>query len=203
MLGKIYKSAPPSPQRLPLTPGQPDFAWADEENGVVAIKHADEMLYVSLYWRARHAVNSLARVHHIEPHLSRIATVKTEVIFADSGQKWKRPDWTNFAFANGGIPYPVKIPSTHVGEQLPIAAVPPTLPFKPGQENPHAGRAQYYQLQCGPWFIAMNTTPDKTFPVHLPEGFSTPILGRAARKPVDFSQPVTLPPFTTLVLRMP
>jgi len=34
---------------------------------VVALKHGDDILYASLYWRARSAINHLARVHYIMP----------------------------------------------------------------------------------------------------------------------------------------
>ncbi|WP_328840482.1 hypothetical protein [Streptomyces europaeiscabiei] len=51
--------------KLPMTPGAPDFVFSDEENGLLAVKHGDEILYASLYWRARWGVNRLARVHHI------------------------------------------------------------------------------------------------------------------------------------------
>ena len=58
----LIKSQPISPHRLPMSEGQPDFVFSDEEDGVVAIKHGGEILYASLYcapdtastfWRGR------------------------------------------------------------------------------------------------------------------------------------------------------
>jgi len=72
---------PPSAQRLPLAPGQGDAVFSDEDDGVVVARHGDEILYASLYWRARNAVNSLARVHAIGPRYERIAVVAEEVEF--------------------------------------------------------------------------------------------------------------------------
>jgi hypothetical protein len=52
--------------RLPMTEGQPDFTWADEENGVLAIKHGDERLWVAPYWQAKQGtgINGIGRFHY-------------------------------------------------------------------------------------------------------------------------------------------
>ena len=42
---------PDTGYRLPMEPGSPNFAWADEEAGNVAIKNGDERLYMCLNWR--------------------------------------------------------------------------------------------------------------------------------------------------------
>lgn len=158
--------------RLPMTPGQPDFLFSDEENGVVAIKDGDETFYASLYWRARHGVNSLARIHYLTPTVERVATVREEVVFPDSGNVWKRPGWTIFGFGNGGghIRYPDAVPSLHEGELVPIAKFPGDETFRPGQEHPLAGRCEFYRLSYGPFEIGMNASPQKKFRFHLPEG---------------------------------
>ena len=64
-----------------MTPGQPDFVFSDEEDGVVAVKNGDEIFYASLYWRARNAVNFLARVHFTTPTMDRIAVVREDAQF--------------------------------------------------------------------------------------------------------------------------
>src|SRR5437016_5777372 len=79
---------PPTAARLPMEPDQPDFAWADEQGGAVALKHQDARLYLSLNWRrgfmggkrdAQHTqVNNLARVHFTTPAVDRIATMAME-----------------------------------------------------------------------------------------------------------------------------
>ena len=65
------KAQPPSPHRLPMSRGGGDYVFSDEEDGVLAVKRGDEILYVSLYWRARYGVNHLARVHSISPTFER------------------------------------------------------------------------------------------------------------------------------------
>ena len=154
--------------RLPMSWDQPDFVFSDEEDGVVAIKNGKEILYASLYWRARHAVNFLARVHYLTPEIDRIATVKQEIRFTSSGMEYTRPDWTNFGFANGGHRYPASYVSAHTGEKLPIARIPEGIPFKPGQENVHAGKGDFYQLRYGSYLIAMNASATESFDFTVP-----------------------------------
>ena len=123
-----------------MTPGQPDFVFADPEDGVLAVEHEGEILYSSLYWRARTAVNFLARVHSILPSHDRIAVVHEDTKFTPSGFNYVRPDWVNMGFGNGGISYPDGVHSAHSGEKLPIALVPAGTAFKLGDERPGRGR---------------------------------------------------------------
>ena len=166
---EAVKSQAPSPHRLPMSWDQPDFVFADEEDGVVAIKNGKEILYASLYWRARYAVNFLGRVHYLTPEVERVATVKLDTEFRPSGLDYVRPNWTNFGFANGGHRYPAEFVSAHAGEKLPIAKIPDGIAFKPGQENIHAGKGDFYQLRYGPYLIAMNTSADRSFDLTAPD----------------------------------
>jgi hypothetical protein len=166
---EAIKAQPPEAHRLPMSWDQPDFVFSDEEDGVIAIKNGKEILYASLYWRARHAVNFLGRVHYLTPEFDRIATVKLETEYTPSGMEYTRPDWTNFGFANGGSRYPAEYVSAHTGEKLPIARIPEGIAFKPGQENIHAGKGDFYQLRYGPYLIAMNMSADKTFELETPD----------------------------------
>ena len=183
--------------RLPMTDGQPDFVWSDEENGVVAVKHGDEMFYASLYWRARYALNFLARVHLIQPAYDRLAVVRQQTEFEDSGLRYERPDWINFGFGNGGPGYPEILHSAHAGEVLPIARLPPGLAFKPGQEHVLAGRGDFYTLDYGPYLVAMNCAarartgwPAPRAGVRLPRG-----------ERVEVGERLDLEPFSTVVIR--
>ena len=196
-----------------MTTGMPDFAWADEEDGVLALKIGyralhpagpyakddGEILYVSLYWRARHGINNLARVHHITPHFDRIAVVREETQFEPSGMEYKRPDWVNFGFANGGLRYPGDLHSAFAGEKLPIAKIPAGLAFKPGQENIHAGKASFYQLRYGRYLIGMNTTKEKSFVLPTP---TTPaqVPELVSGKPVSLTGRLSVGPRSTVVL---
>ncbi|MBA3936687.1 MAG: hypothetical protein H0X38_04435 [Planctomycetes bacterium] len=190
---------PPSALRLPMTPGQGDVAWSDEEDGVVAVHHGAEVFYASLYWRARYAVNFLARVHLVDPRGERIATVREDVRFTPDGHDYTRPDWVNMGFGNGGLRYPGDLHSAFAGEKQPIALVPPGDRFSPGQEHPAAGKGDFYVLRYGDYLISMNCTVGKSFALPAPAGVaSAPELISATI--VSFEKPLVVGPRSTVIL---
>ncbi len=196
------KAQPASPLRLPMTPGQPDFAFADEEDGVVAIKNGTDILYASLYWRARYAINNLARIHYITPAFDRIATVHQDERFEPSGLSYTVPDWTDEGFGNGGYRYPGELHQAQAGEQMPIARIPAGVSFKPGDENAYAGKADFYACRYGDYLIGMNCTPAKTFTLTLPAGVKTAkdLISRKAL--VIHDGGVSVGPMCTVVLHL-
>ena len=196
---EIVKAQPPSSKRLPMTPGQPDFVFSDEEDGVVALKNGDENFYASLYWRSRNGVNSLARIHFTTPRVDQIAVVAEETKFEPSGQFYTRPNWTTFGFGNGGPKYPGNLQSAHAGEKLPIAKVPDGVKFKPGDENVYCGKAQFYTLRYGNYLIGLNTTTDKTFELKAPVGI-TEAKELVTGKTVSLAAPLKVAPRSTAVL---
>jgi hypothetical protein len=167
---ELIKTQPPVAKRLPMTPGQPDFVFSDEEDGVVAVKNGDEIFYASLYWRARNAVNFLARVHFTTPRTDQIAVVAEDVVYQPSGEFYTRPDWINFGFGSGGPKFPVTMHSAHAGEKLPIPRIPDGVKFKPGDESVYAGKGDFYTLRYGNYLVAMNLTTDKAFELKPPAG---------------------------------
>lgn len=196
---EAMKALAPRKERLPMSWDQPDFVFSDEEDGVVALKNGDEILYVSLYWRARYAVNFLSRVHLLTPRFDRIATVASEIRFTPSGMEYERPDWTNFGFGNGGIRYPGEIVSAHAGEKLPIAKIPDGIAFKPGQESVFAGKGDFHQLRYGHYLISMNMSSDQTFELKAPDHAGA-MMDLVTRKPVVAGSVEKIAPRTTLVI---
>lgn len=195
----FINSLPQQSLRLPMTPGQPDFVFSDEQDGVVALKHGTDVFYASLYWRARYGVNGLARVHFTTPTVDHIAVVREATEFTPSGAFYTRPNWINFAFGNGGPKFPVKIDSALAGEKLPIAKIPDGIEFKPGDENVFAGRADFYTLRYGDYLVGMNTTADKTFELKTPAG-----VGEAKElvsgQTMKLTAPLKVAPRSTVVL---
>jgi hypothetical protein len=195
----LIQSQPPQSSRLPMTRGQPDFVFSDEQDGVLAVKNGDEILYASLYWRARYAVNSLARVHFTTPAVDHIAVVREETLFTPSGQFFTRPNWINYAFGNGGPKFPVEIDSALAGERLPMAAVPPDVHIKPGDENVYAGKADFYSLRYGNYLVGMNLTRDKTFELKTPPENSE-ARELVSQKVLKLGGPLKVAPRSTVVL---
>ena len=181
---------------LPMATNAPDYLFADEEDGVVALKHGDERLYVSLYWRARMGINRLCKIHHITPTMERVANVFVDdVRFSPSGMTYTRPDRNNMEFVHYREFYP-DVRSAHAGEQLPIAKIPEGISFKPGQENVYAGKADYYRLDYGPYILCMNCAADKPVDVSIPKGYIP--LATTAQQGLTAAGH-TLPPRSTIV----
>ena len=160
---------PPSSHRIPMTRGQGDFVFADEEDGVVAIKNGDEILYASLYWRARFGVNSLARVHYLTPVIERDATAWQDVKFDDSGMAYTRDDRVMEAQSRRHENSRGDVKQAFEGDVLPIAKIPAGTKFKRGDESVYAGKGTFYTLRYGPYLIAMNCTTDRTFSLEVPD----------------------------------
>lgn len=194
----LIRAQPRSATRLPMTSGQPDFAWADEQDGVVAVMQGGHYFYASLYWRARQAINFLARVHDITPSMDRIAVVHEQTEFVPDGEFFTRPDSID-PQAPRGVHYPDDLHSAMAGEKLPIAKLPPGDPRKPGAEDPAAGRGDFYCLRYGDYLIGMNSSTDKTFTLDVPRGFSK-IMNLVSKRPIDVSQPLRIGPQSTVVL---
>jgi hypothetical protein len=193
----IEKSSPGA-DRLPMSQ-KGDWVWSDEEDGVVAIHHGNDVLYASLYWRARAGVNFLAKVHLIRPTMDRLATVNEEIRFEPSGLFYTRPDNIN-SLAQGTRNFQeyADIHSAHAGERLPIAKVPAGTNYKPGDESVYAGRGRFYVLRYGPYLIAMNMGA-KSDSVIVPAS-SAPIPELVSRKSIPAKGGLqTVAPGTTAV----
>ena len=149
----------PQEHRLPMTKGEPNYVFADPGVGVIAIKQDEHVLYCSLYWRARYAVNNLARVHHMTPTIERDVTVNIDSAYSDSGAFYTIPDRTDQVFSHKFAKDYEKagMHLADAGVRQPIARVPSSVKdFKPGRENIHAGKATVYGMAYGPFCIVMN-----------------------------------------------
>jgi hypothetical protein len=193
------KAQPPRAARLPMSVGQPDFVWTDEQDGVIAIKHRDQVLYASLYWRARNAVNFLARIHDVHPNFERMAVVSEQVDFVPSGSTFTRPENIDQSSTVGGFHYPGGIQPALAGEQLPIAKFPPGDHHRLGEEDPAAGRGSFYSLRYGNFLIGMNATADQRFTLKVPHTGQN-ALNLVSGKLIDLALPVTVGPNSTIVL---
>jgi hypothetical protein len=198
----IIASLPPQEYRLPMTEGQPDFVFADIDDGVIAFKDRGTIFYVSLYWRARHAINNLSRVHCLTPYMERDSIVCIETEFDDSGKTYRVPDRTNAGFGRGSNEDWYRdqgMEQAMADEKQPIATVPrDDDSYDVGDEHPKAGKAQLYKMGYGPYFIAMNCDDKKTFQFEMPPAFigsKDLVSGQVANAPK-----VNLKPGMTIVL---
>jgi hypothetical protein len=192
---------PAQPHRLPMSAGQPDFVFADEEDGVVAVKRGDDVLYASLYWRANYGISGKARVHYVTPDADRIATVQLDrQVFQPGGEFYTRPNNPHLNGTRFSIVYPGDGDVWTAGERQPVAKLPDGVKYMPGEDNAYAGRADYYELRYGPYLIAMNSSKDRRYAVKLPRR-GKPVRELASGKTIaPTARQWTLAPGTTAVI---
>ncbi|MEI6892110.1 MAG: hypothetical protein V5783_08070 [Pontiella sp.] len=173
-LYEFVATLPKQPYRLPMTDGQPDFVFSDPGDGVIAFKDRGTIFYVSLYWRARHSINNLARVHCMTPYMEMDSIINIKTIFEDSGDVYTIPERTNMEFSKGreeGWYTGQGIYQAMAWIEEPIANVRGDDSFEAGDEHPQAGKAQLYMMEYGPYFIAMNCDDQESFRIDLPKEF--------------------------------
>ena len=165
-------SQPKSPYRLPMTPGSADFIFSDLDDGAIALKRGNEIIYVSLYWRSLFGINNLAKIHYLAPVTDIRATVVQHVEYANSGKNYRRPKNTDAGYGRHPYKEYATIPSAHEGEELPTAQIPADVSGsnKVGLGNLFAGRGTFYHMTYGPYVFAMNCGTEKTYTIQLPAG---------------------------------
>lgn len=153
--------------KLPATSGQPDFAWADEENMVVAAKHGEERFYVNLFWRQPKFINGLAKVFQLTPTTARLADAMVDdVRFRPTGASitttntldpfLNPPD--NPMAAYGGLNFATAWRSD-------LSAIPST--------NRDAGRGTGYTFRYGNWLVGINADYVTDYTVQTPTYFTS------------------------------
>lgn len=164
---QALSAMPARPERLPMTTGQPDFAFADAEDGVVAVKRGDERFYASVWWRGNRGVSNLGRVWLSGPRGNRIATVPVATNFVPSGQFWTRPDKT-VLLKNVTFNKDYGLSLAEAGEKVPLAQPPAGITLTPGEDSIYAGRGENYVLTYAGYTIAVNMSDSRLF------GFTVP-----------------------------
>jgi hypothetical protein len=210
-----YQALPSRPGRIPTAWDRPDFVLTDEENGCLAVKNGQELLFASLYWRARQGVNNYARIHHLTPTDQRSATVRQRSA-GTTDDTFTAKDWILWDYAindpgaghipPGGFPPPGDtVHQSQEGDVYHLAPVPADVPdpalgvhFE-GVETMLVGRAPFYLCEYGDYLIAMNTSTDRTFTLPARQDFG-PARDLATGKTIGAGQRPTVGPLSTLVL---
>jgi hypothetical protein len=201
------KKLAPTHIDLPMTPGQPDFAWADPQDGVVVVKHNHTRLYISLYYRALDGINRLARIHYTTPTMDRLVRAHEQVQFTPSGKYFVRSDDIDQVQFPGFIPPGNKIHNAYAGQKLPIPVLPRGYvmtnghygPFARGHYGPYLGRAAFYRLHYGAYLIGMNTSRHHTYMLKPVSGMRK-VLNVMTGKQMILNGPVAVKPRETLIL---
>ena len=191
---------PASAQRLPMSDGQPDVVFSDEENAVIALKHGDTRLFVNFYFRQEWGVSGVTRILEVSKDKMRIVTALADFEVNGTGKFWTRPDVIDFQ-RNGGMPPPGEvIHQAWQGEKLPVAEKPADA-REPGDGKwgPFVGKASFYHLRYGNYLFAINTTSDRNFTLPTPKD-SARALDLVSGQTRDLQKPVTVEPLSTVVL---
>ncbi|MFJ8487114.1 Tat pathway signal sequence domain protein [Streptomyces sp. NPDC094038] len=210
-----FQALPSRPARIPTDWDRPDFVFTDEDNGCLAVKNGRELLFASLYWRARQGVNDYARIHHLTPTDQRSATIRQRSA-GTTDDTFTVRDWILWDYAindpgAGGIPpggFPPPGDTLHqalAGDVYHLAPVPADVPDPAlgvhfdGVETMLVGRAPFYLCEYGDYLIAMNTSADRTFTLPARPEFG-PARDLATGKNVGAGQRPKVGPHSTLVL---
>jgi len=212
-----FQALPASSSRLPGgTWDQPDFVFTDETNACFAIKNGEEILFGDLYFRARQAVNDMARVHLVGPQTERSATIRVTTVFDKNPdntftiQDWVTSDYgvddpqSGVDVPGGGLTPPG--PTLHqafAGETLYLAPVPSNIPdpkmdsVAVGSMEILAGKAPLYILEYAGYLVAMNTGTQTTS--YQFTGRQSAVELRTGAN-VNLCLPLQVPPMSTRVL---
>ena len=191
---------PKSGTKLPMATGAPDFAWADEENMVVAAKRGEERFFANMVWRGNTSINGAAMVFLITPQTAVRAEVRLDDLrFVPSGKtETGSASVDSFGWLN---PPDHKLhPNGEVGDLFPIA-IRPDLGGKLPPRNNDGGRGTGYTLCYGRWLVGMNgnyTTGD--YLMKLPPGFASGVDLVTGK---EVKAPVVLKKGTTVVFHLP
>jgi hypothetical protein len=192
---QAFRAEPGAGVVLPMTPGQPDFGWADEENLVIAAQHGDERIWATLNWRSTNYINGLVRVYVETPTTSWLGEVaNTDVVFNPSG---KNATASGSVEGNADWTPPDKPMNAEAGVMYPIA-LRPDLTQAPAT-NRDGGRGTGYTLRYGHWLVAINAHPNMPYAMPTPTGFVGSV-DLVSGKPL--AAPVKLPPKSAVVFHL-
>lgn len=189
-----FKALAATGVKLPMTDGEPDFAWADRENMAIAAKAGNERFWAVLNWKNAQGLNRLARVFVTTPQNVFTAEVGIDdiqytpagrTIVAGGAVDAFNPPLDNPRNANDSVVYP--------------AAKRADLAIEPAS-NRDVGRADAYTLRYGRWLVALNAHPTRNYQVKTPVGFTSAMDLASGR---TFSGTVTIGPRSHVVLRLP
>ena len=75
-LRRLLNADPATLRPLPGEPGQPDYAWVDEQCGAIAVRNRGDQIFANLNWRnTKPDVSQITRIHFTQADIEREATI--------------------------------------------------------------------------------------------------------------------------------
>jgi regulation of enolase protein 1 (concanavalin A-like superfamily) len=177
-----------------MTDGQPDFAWADEEDGIVAIKHGGDRLWISAYWQSKTGtgINGLGRFHFSTTNYDQYGVLETMPQFNFSGSFYVRPNLMDKPEQNFYVP-PDDPTNAYAGERIPVG----TTPAPATDDQPFRGKASFYEFRYGNYLAGLNMNPSRSYQLKVPVEFTG---GSNLITGANVTVPVMVGPTSTVVL---
>jgi hypothetical protein len=165
------KNAPDSGIRLPMTDGQPDSAFADEQDAIVAIKHGNDRLWIEALWQAKDGtgINGIGRFHYDTPTYDQYGDIETSPQFNFSGSYYVRPNLIDKPEPDVGQYTPPNPPTqAYAGEKIPVGNQ-----LDAHDDQPFRGRASFYAMRFGNYLIGINASSGASYELKTPSGFTS------------------------------
>jgi fibronectin type 3 domain-containing protein len=157
--------------RLPMTDGQPDFAWADEGNRILALKHGDDRLWITPYWEAKTGtgINGVARFQYDTPSYTQYGVLQAVPQFTFGGSFTRTTDDIDKPEGFQWTPPEPRPLQAYGGEILPLG---PT-PADASSDAPFRGKADFYAFRFGRYLMGINASEDHSYSLKPPVGFTS------------------------------
>ncbi|MEY4385337.1 MAG: hypothetical protein RLY20_620, partial [Verrucomicrobiota bacterium] len=180
--------------RLPMTAGQPDFAWADEDSGIIAVKRGNERLWLSTYWQSTKAtaLNGIGRFLYETNNFARYGVLEVTPLFTWSGSFLYRANNVDSTYSDAYTP-PDNLTNAYFGERIPQAVGDAT--GTPSEV--FVGKANFWTCRYANFLIGINRSASASFELKTTSGFVSAtnlITGQL------MSGTVTVAPRSTVVL---
>ena len=173
--------------RLPVSPDQPDFFFADEENGIVSIKRGNERLFVNTFFRTT-VDNKLVRAHSITDKNERLIEF--------------RPQHTEYQSTGSYVTRSSSLSLSSIGE----APDAPVSGYANQQDAIPVGNGilDLYQVKYGNYFIAMNCSKTMSKTIQFPaELVGQSVLCLNDGQTIVLPATLDITPLSTFVYRLP
>ena len=195
---KIVAAEKDSGLRLPMTDGQPDFAWADEGDRILALKHGGERLWITPYWQAKNGsgINGVARFQYDTETHTQFGVLETVPQFVIGGSYSRPPEDIDKPEGFQWKPPEPRPLNAYGNEVLPLGPQPPGATV----DGPSRGKADFYAFRFGRYLMGINASESQKYTLKTPVGFTGALDLVSGRIRKD---PVVVAPVSSVALVLP
>lgn len=164
---RTFKAAQKSDVKIPMSDGEPDFVWADEEIAIIAMKQGENRLWISPYWQQKEGINGVARFHYSTPDYDQYGVLETYPRFQNSGTYTVRKESVDI-IASSNLPDNPK--HAYAGELLPV---PVSELVRLNTDLSGYMPADFYAFRFGKYLFGINTSHTRGAELNMPAGVTS------------------------------